>query len=74
MDVCPIVSFHQLHDQLMKVINIHHEIQDMDHGCAWPSWEDEQTQGSTVDSLTGQDASARSPKGKAANAEALTQS
>lgn len=46
----------------------------MAHGCAWPGWEDEQTEGSTVDSLTGQDASAGNPEGKAAHAAALTQS
>lgn len=74
MDVCQIVSFHQPHDQFMEVINIHHEIQDMVHGCAWPVWEDEQTEGSTVGSLTGQDASAGNPGGEAAHAAVLTPS
>lgn len=55
MDVCPTVSFHQPHDQFMEVINIHQEIQDMTHGCAWPGG---------IDSLTGQDVSAEIQKEK----------
>lgn len=51
MDVCPIVSFHQPHDQFMEVVNIHHEIQDMAHGCAWPGRKDEQRLALSIHSL-----------------------